>query len=92
MGVPDRAEPDIEAEFLYLRRCLEDFRPEYEAMFGSLLWEHLGDSAEEALRSVEQTSVQEYLSEIGAWRAAFEPERQRIEARLRAVLGEVQPK
>ncbi len=78
MGVPDRAEPEIEEEFQYLRICLDDFRPEYEVAFGSLLWKHLGEGAKEALYAVEAKPVQEYLGSAVALRAAFESELQRI--------------
>ncbi len=87
MGVPDRADPEIEDEFRYLRSCLDDFRSEYEAAFGSLLWKHLGEGAREALYALEAKPVQDYLANAAALRAAFESEGQRIAVLLRAELG-----
>jgi hypothetical protein len=61
MGVPERAEPEVELEFEGLRKSLDEFYPEFTRIYASLLEGHLGDAASMVLASLESEDVQAYL-------------------------------
>jgi hypothetical protein len=67
MGVPDRAEPEVEQEFAALRTTLEQqFYPEFAQAFARLLAGYLGSAAPVVLSSLESEPVQAYLQAVDA--------------------------
>jgi hypothetical protein len=82
MGVPDQAEPEVEAEFAALRATLdEQFRPEFDKMYAGLLAQHLGKASTVVLNALESAPVQAYLEAAG-----------RIQLDVQAALREYAPK
>jgi hypothetical protein len=65
MGVPDRAEPEVELEFAGLRQTLDAFYPEFTQIYANLLSSYLGNAASVALASLESEAVQAYLRVAG---------------------------
>lgn len=61
MGVPDRAEPEVEQEFAALRASLDEFYPEFTQLFAGLLSRYLGSAAPVVIASLESEPVQAYL-------------------------------
>lgn len=61
MGVPDRAEPEVEQEFAALRASLDAFYPEFTQLFAALLSHYLGSTAPVVIASLESQPVQAYL-------------------------------
>ena len=63
MGVPDKAEPEVEQEFAALRATLErQFRPEFDRMYAGLLKQYLGAASSVVVQALEDPSVQAYLA------------------------------
>jgi hypothetical protein len=61
MGVPDRAEPEVEQEFAALRGSLDAFYPEFTQLFAGLLSGYLGPATKVVLSSLDSEPVQAYL-------------------------------
>jgi len=61
MGVPDRAEPEVEQEFSALRATLDSFYPEFTQLFSRHLFGYLGRAAPVVISSLESEPVQAYL-------------------------------
>jgi hypothetical protein len=77
MGVPPRAEVEVEEEFAFLRASLNEFLPEFRQLYGGLLVKHLGwEQLPEVLEGLESELAQRYLRAV-----------QGIEAELQQHLG-----
>lgn len=63
LGVPDHAEPEVEQELRALRSSFdEQYRPEFERLFGALLVQQLGHATSVVLGALESEPVQQYLA------------------------------
>lgn len=77
MGVPLRADVEVEEEFAFLRASLNEFLPEFRQLYGGLLVKHLGwEQVPEVLEGLESEVAQRYLGAV-----------QGIEAELQQHLG-----
>jgi hypothetical protein len=77
MGVPPSAEVEVEEEFAFLRASLDEFLPEFRALYGGLLVKHLGwELVPDVLEGLESELAQRYLCAV-----------QGIEAELQQHLG-----
>jgi hypothetical protein len=82
MGVPDRAEPEVEQEFAALRTTLDDFYPEFAQAYARLLAGYLGSAAPVVVASLESEPVQAYLQAVDAIDAE-------VHASLRSLVGRI---
>ena len=65
LGVPDHAEPEVEAELVALRRSFDDqFLPEFCRLYADVFRQHLGDDDAAVLHALEAAPVQAYLAAI----------------------------
>jgi hypothetical protein len=65
MGVPPRAEVEVEEEFAFLRASLDVFLPEFRQLYGGLLVKHLGwEEVPEVLEGLESEVAQRYLCAV----------------------------
>jgi hypothetical protein len=88
MGVPEHAEPEVEAEFATLRGKLSEmFHPEFVQMYGSLLARYLGPAASVVVNSLADEDVQAYLQVADAIEADFAIALQALAPQLAAALA-----
>jgi hypothetical protein len=91
MGVPDRAEPDVEQEFAALRTTLDDFYPEFTELFAELLHGYLGGAASVVVTSLESEPVQAYLQVADAIDAEVNATLRSLVARIAKALSASHP-
>ncbi len=91
MGVPDRAEPDVEQEFAALRVTLDHFYPEFAQLFSGLLSAHLGAAESVVLSSLESQPVQAYLQAADAIDAEVNACLRAFVSRIGTALGAAPP-
>ncbi|MET0414302.1 MAG: hypothetical protein ABW217_23525 [Polyangiaceae bacterium] len=66
MGVPDRADADVEEEFSALRKELDTHIAEFSELFAGLLRQHVGDQhLGDVLTAMESPAAQRYLQAVG---------------------------
>lgn len=67
MNVPGDAGAEVEREFAQLREQLDDFFPEFQALYGSTLVEHFGASnTERVLAALREEAIQAYFQKCFA--------------------------
>lgn len=91
MGVPDRAEADVEEEFAALRTTLDDFHPEFTQFFAELLSGYLGAAESVVLSSLESAPVQAYLQAADAIDAEVNACLRGFVTRIAGALGTTTP-
>jgi len=87
MGVPDRAEDDVEQEFRALRGSLDAFFPEFERIYSELLLAYVGRAAPVVLSRLENVDVQAYLRVADRIDAEIAQALQALLPRIGAALG-----
>jgi hypothetical protein len=86
LDVPAQAEDDVEQEFAAVRRQLDDYRPEFEALFSGLLVQHLGaEHLPAVLAALEQAAAQHYLRQAPALEVALRAELERLHQAMTAL-------
>lgn len=89
MGVPDRAEPEVEQEFAALRATFDELYPEFTQLFAGLLSRYLGAAAPVVLSSLESEPVQAYLQVADAIDAEVNATLRSFAARISEALSSV---
>ena len=87
MGVPDRAEPEVEQEFAALRATFDEFYPEFTQLFAGVLSRYLGAAAPVVISSLESEPVQAYLQVADAIDAEVNASLRSFAARISEALS-----
>ena len=87
IGVPQRAEDDVEQEFAALRATFDEFFPEFAKIFGGTLDAFLGGALPLIVPALEDESVQAYIRVANAIDAETVTMLQAMSKPLKAALG-----